>query len=523
LKPILEMDKKERQEFFFKGYRDLILFGQGIAPKDFLKNKTPPFHRKEAEVLLDKSVLKMCEIWPRGYSKTTIFAQAFALHSILYQDKDNPEFIVLIGETQAQAMSSLKWIKTRLESPEVQAIWGDLIGTKWTQHEIVTKTGARVLARGTGQAMRGAKEDHMRITAAILDDFESELNTKTEESRRANAEWMTGTVIPALEPKTGRMIALCTIVHEDSWMHNIYKNYEKAIKQGEGFSWYVSFYQSYNEDGPLWADRFPLPFLEERKKEFAEAGQINKFYQEYQNEPISSEERKFAPGDFRYYEGKHSRHNESSILVRIERDKNGDIDKDIQIPVNITVGVDPAISLDRRADRTWILPLATDIDDNTYVLPYFKGRIQVYEIVEKIFEFGELYPDAIFIIETTAYQEALAQQIEQRMRETHKYLRIRRIKPRVKKSVRIDGMQPHFALHKMYMQDNMYDLIHELTYFPDGKHDDGVDALFNAWKFRTKPTIKPFISDVRSEYERLMMPTHISIDNIPDEHKWKVM
>ena len=103
----------------------------------------------------------------------------------------------------------------------------------------------------------------------------------------------------------------------------------------------------------------------------------------------------------------------------------GNLDKEVHIPVNITIGVDPAISLDTRADRTWILPLATDEDDNTYVLPYFSGRIQAKEIVDKIFEFNDLYSNALTVIETTAYQEALAQQVEERMRNTHKYIRIR--------------------------------------------------------------------------------------------------
>lgn len=520
------MNNEEKEIAAIRGYKDLIYFGQMFAPKDFLmQEETPPFHLVEAEIVLDRNNEKILELWPRGFSKTTIFSKLFALHTIMYQDENFPELILLLGETQDGAKTSLRWIKKRIESEEIKAVFGDLVGDKWTESEIVLKNGAKILSKGTGQASRGLNEDHMRVTLCLPDDFESELNTKTAESRKANADWLTSTIFPMLDPKRGRIVASNTIVHEDSWANNILNSYNKAVKMGDPFSWKVRLYKAIKEDGTaLWEDRFSLEHLEKERLNFIHSGTPNKFYQEYMNEPISSEDRKFSAKDFRYWEGNYTR----GQINKVIRNENGDITDTLRIPVEVTIGVDPAISLKSTADRTWILPIATDANDNVYVLPYFVGRIQANEIVDMMFEYYKKYDASCLVLETTAFQEALYHYADEKMRKDGEYINIRQVKPRTAKSVRIDAMQPHFAVHKVFMQDNMYDLLHELEYFPDGKHDDGVDAMYNAWSHRIKFTPVTIVKDDRDDYERALMKdvpypyreaTHSSI---PQSKMWKV-
>ena len=65
---------------------------------------------------------------------------------------------------------------------------------------ILTNIAIKVkIGKGTSQRLRGKKQNSTRYTGIILDDFESELNTKTPDSRRQIKEWVTAAVYPAID------------------------------------------------------------------------------------------------------------------------------------------------------------------------------------------------------------------------------------------------------------------------------------------------------------------------------------
>ena len=71
------------------------------------------------------------------------------------------------------------------------------------------------------QRLRGRSSIGLRYTLILLDDFESELNTKTVERRKEIKEWVMSTVDPALENEAGKEGAVWligTIVHFDSFL-----------------------------------------------------------------------------------------------------------------------------------------------------------------------------------------------------------------------------------------------------------------------------------------------------------------
>ena len=62
----------------------------------------------------------------------------------------------------------------------------------------------------------------------ILDDFESELNTKTQESRQQIKDWVTAAVFPAIDfDKGGFLWCNGTIVHYDSFLNGIVNAVER--------------------------------------------------------------------------------------------------------------------------------------------------------------------------------------------------------------------------------------------------------------------------------------------------------
>ena len=92
-----------------------------------------------------------------------------------------------------------------------------------------------MIAKGASQRLRGKKQLSTRYTGIILDDFESELNTKTPERREEIKKWIVSTVYPALEESPGRegWIWLAgTIVHYDSFLQMIVDGVKQANEDG---------------------------------------------------------------------------------------------------------------------------------------------------------------------------------------------------------------------------------------------------------------------------------------------------
>ena len=95
-----------------------------------------------------------------------------------------------------------------------------------------------MIAKGAAQRLRGKKQLSTRYTGIILDDFESELNTKTPEARQQIKNWVTAAVYPAIDfDKGGFLWCNGTIVHYDSFLNGLVKNHQEAQNNGEEYSW----------------------------------------------------------------------------------------------------------------------------------------------------------------------------------------------------------------------------------------------------------------------------------------------
>ena len=97
-----------------------------------------------------------------------------------------------------------------------------------------------MIAKGANQRLRGKKQLSTRFTGMVLDDFESELNTKTPESRLQIKNWVTAAVFPAIDfDKNGFLWCNGTIVHWDSFLNGLVVGARDAEKSGEDYSWEV--------------------------------------------------------------------------------------------------------------------------------------------------------------------------------------------------------------------------------------------------------------------------------------------
>ena len=320
----------------------------------------------------------------------------------------------------------------------------------------------------------------------VLDDFESELNTKTPEARQQIKNWVTAAVYPAIDfDKNGFLWCNGTIVHYDSFLNNLVRDHQAAKKNGEEFSWEIVTYKAMLEDGTtLWPSRWPVKKLEERKQFYIDSGTPAKFYQEYMNQAKSPEDQIFSEGDITdgLYRG-NCRYDEAIDSWYIQFD-----DKSKEY-VNIYIGVDPASTINTYSDFSVIMVIGVTAKFDYYVIEYWRKRVLPMECADEIFKYVKRYsPVKRVNIETIAYQEMLRNYVQRKSKDEGLFIPgiNQGIKGygNVKKKDRLfEGLQPMFRQGAVHLKKDQHEFIGELLDFPKGSHDDCIDAFWLSTQF----------------------------------------
>lgn len=508
ISPPSELSQKE--ELLSRCLNDLIYFGRAFLPNDFLnKSQSPPFHYEVAKKLITtKPGARVCNIMPRGFGKS-ILAKAAILHKICFSPADERNFIAWVAEEQGQAIDHLKYIRNHLESNKsIQYYFGqlagDLAGKRWTEKDLVTSKGDRIIAKGTSQRLRGRTEIDVRYTGIILDDFESELNTKTPERRSEIKKWVVSTVYPALEESPGRegWIWLSgTIVHFDSFLQTTIDGFNDAKQNNESYPWDLNFYRAIENDKPIWEEQFPLAKLERKKAEFAEAGMLNKFAQEYMNDARDASAASFKIDRINYHNGVFKSEDRFCFL-----DWKGE-----SIPLNVYIGVDIAATATSTSDYQVIVVMGIDSNKNRYVLDYYRERIPTFDLPEVIIQYARKYsPVRRVTIETVAAQEMVRDMTTRLASDDRRLMPgiFKGVKPPggIKKQDRLEtSLGAIVNSKKLYIRKSMTELVDEMFEHPVSKHDDLMDALYYADYFAKPPAsgrFKKGTSDTISKVKR---------------------
>ena len=348
----------------------------------------------------------------------------------------------------------------------------------------------------------------MRYTGIILDDFESELNTKTPERRSEIKKWVVSTVYPALEESPGRegWIWLAgTIVHFDSFLQMTWDGFKKAKEEGKDYSWDVVFRRAIEDEKPIWSEQFPLAKLKKKKKEFIEAGLVNKFAQEYMNDARDVGAAAFKVDRIQNHSYQFKSENKFPYLA----------DKDHAIPVNVYIGVDLAATASETSDYQVIMVMAIDSNNNRYVLEYFRERIPTFDVPSKIIEMTKKYhPVKRVTIETVAAQEMVRDMVTRLSAKERRLMPgvFKGVKPPpgIKKQDRLETtLGPIINSKKLYIREEMTELVDEIFEHPKPRNDDLMDGLYYADYFARAPKSKKMdVEDYEESIEeRIKRPT----------------
>ena len=173
-----------------------------------------------AAMLADKGT-RSAVAAPRGHAKSTVMSLQNVLHAALYGYK---RYILLVSDTEAQAVSFLDAIKNELETnARLLRDFGEQPGKTWKTSSIVLANGCRIDAVGSGQKLRGRRNYERRPDLILCDDIENDEGVRTAEQRQKTADWFWKAVCKSGDGYTD-ILVIGTILHHDSLLANLLEN-----------------------------------------------------------------------------------------------------------------------------------------------------------------------------------------------------------------------------------------------------------------------------------------------------------
>lgn len=289
------MNDKEIQNIMSACYRDTKAMGNIFFPERFLR----PFDHAHDEIfdLLDNSDNpRKCLLAPRGMGKTSIANLLVPSKKILFQDKN---YIVPVSSSATSAEEQSENLKNELMTNDTANLLFDINKTNtFARNRWVIQVGDReicVQPRGAGQQVRGMLFKNSRPDLIIVDDIEDDESVQNEDRRRKLKEWFFGALQNIVDRggNNWEIIVIGTLLHEDSLLMNLH----------EDPSWDSVVIELCDDE---YKSNIPHMMSDKEVKELAESyresGEIDVFYREYRNIPISTEDAAFRKDYFKYYE-----------------------------------------------------------------------------------------------------------------------------------------------------------------------------------------------------------------------------
>ena len=437
----------------------------------------PEVHFEIYDLLQDKEAKKLAIALPRGLAKSTIASFIYILWEILHKPPDRDLFAVLISESRSQSINYLTRIKNTLDhNKKIKRYFGNLgsdTAERWREDDIILANGARVLALGTGQKVRGLIKDDTRSNIIVLDDFESEMNANTAEARAFNRKWITEAVIPSLSQQDGRIIAIGTIISEDCFL--------QWVKDAP--DWKVIWKSIIDENGnSIWEEMYPMEKIEEIRQGFEHMGNTSGFFQEYMNQPQSPDDAPFRPEYIHTYDGKIEEIN-GEWYVNYNGEKR---------LVYLFLGIDLASAISAHSDYTVMTTIGIDADGYQFIVDMVRVKCNPAEHPKMIIDLFKKWHHRGVYIESQAYQESCRMTTRQMMLEEGIYIPgiEKKITHRTNKSQRLIGLVPLMAQGKLIFRPNDLEAEREFLAFPRGKHDDILDSIWMTSNYGYRPPKK---------------------------------
>lgn len=354
---------------------------------------TPQFHRDGWD-LYCSPVEKASIIAPRGHAKSSAFTHVFILASALFRVDS---YIVLVSTNEELAIEHLSDITRELvENEELIKDFSIKSIPTFSKTEIIVEftdgVQFRILARGSGQKMRGRKWRGMRPGLIVCDDLEDDEQVESKDRRDKFRHWFNRAVLPSVR-RHGKVRVHGTVLHEDSLL----SRFKKAL------GWRVLFYKAHDSfddfSNILWPDQWPEEALRDKRQTYIDDFDASGYSQEYLNDPFDNTEAYLKKIWFLPME-----------------------EEDFELEMKKCVGVDFAISKKDKANRTSMTVAGQTAKNDLLFIDQVVGRWGTDEIIEEMFKLQNTHEPQCFFIEDGVIWKAIEPIINMEMRARNVFL-----------------------------------------------------------------------------------------------------
>lgn len=381
-----------------------------------------------------------------------------------------PHFqIIATSYNSSLAYDFSRAVQGILNTPDYQLLFDTRMREDMAAMDLwATTGGGRYCATGVGGPLTGRGSHILLIDDPVKNREEAESSTQ----RQLIKNWYTSTAYTRLMPGGGVLI-IQTRWHDDDlsgWLMALMREAEKEAAQNGGTwpvdadKWEIVEYpaialrdEAHRKAGEaLHPARYPLRALLKIKRSLGERD----WNALYQQNPVPEEGSYFTKEMLRYYEG---------------AAPHG---------ISIMSACDLAISKADHANYSVIVTVGVDEKDDIYVLDVRRARWDSAEIVNELIDVQRQWRPQLIGIERTHVEQAIGPFLEKRIREEKLWsMAVESLNPGKRdKQLRAKPIQGRMKQGKVLLPKGRAFLewfVPELLRFPNGTHDDGVDAI--AW------------------------------------------
>lgn len=443
------MSEDIHAQLFKRLYADRLLAHE-VLFRHRHPNSTQPFHRSIIADWHDTAETRLVDMAFRGSAKSTLAEEAIVLRAGFREFKNG----LIIGETYDRACERLHAIRHEIESNDkLEELFGPLVGPTSNDGEIVLSNGARLLALGRGQALRGIKFEDRRPDAVFCDDIENNTTVATVEGRRKTRVWFFTELLPACDPEAFVRVA-ATPLDPDAL----------AVRLTQAKGWVSKIYpiEFVNAEGQreaTWPDRFPLSWIDDQRDIFASQGLLDDFEREYMCSTVSRSQRTFKDEEFK-------------------------VEAQVRTWQAVYAMFDPARTTNKTSATTGFASWSW-IGQRLVVWDAWAKKLMPDEIVEAIFDCGlaDDLPPVWIGVEEDGLNEFLLQPIRTEQVRRGQSIPFRALRAPRGKIDFIRGLQPYFKAGQVVFAKELPDLRRQFLSFPTGQID-APNALAYALRLR---------------------------------------
>lgn len=431
---------------------------------------------------------------PRGHAKSTAITHSYVVASILFRERS---FILIVSDTETQATFFLEDVKKEfLDNEDLIKLFGVKGLVKDSQSDVIIEFEdghqVRIMAKGSGQSLRGCKWDHRRPDLIVGDDLENDEIVMNKERRDKFRHWFTGALLP-LRSKDGVIRLVGTILHADSQLERLMpKEADKGttkdklvVKSDPKKIWLSAKYRAHDPmlTTALWPEYKPVEWLKAERETFKEQGMLDVWAQEMLNIPLDESTAPFQRKDF------------------IAMDS-----KDYERRKLFYIGTDFATSSKQKSDYTAFVVGGVDENGTLHIVHVVKARMDVKEAEDVLFGLIEKYNPELVFFESGILWNSIEVSIRDRMYRDNKFFSheaLASVQDKVARSTAIRSRLRAGGVRVNKEASWYQDFEEECIGFPRLAHDDQVDALTilgrGLLKFREAPTDRELADEAYEE------------------------